>query len=97
MINYNMNRVLSALAAVIGIDKLPMGRAYANRRPTGAQLRNPECPFQAERIAKAQVKRDARLVKRCNNAYRSITNNYAHMNPWSLILPARLNPFSVNR
>lgn len=95
MINYNMNRVLSALAAVIGIDKLPMGRAYAKRRPTGAQLRNPADPFQAERIAKAQAKRERKAAKLDRDTFSMFQTNKAHA-PNSLI-PNRLNPFYVNR
>ena len=97
MINYNMNRVLSALAALLPAGFAPQSRAYANRRPTGAALRNPSCPFQAERIAKAQAKRERRATKRACHLAASVAGNYAHKDTLFLALPARLDPFYVNR
>lgn len=96
MINYNMNRVLSALAAFVGIDQMPMGRAYANRRPTGAKLRNPECPFHAERIAKAQAKRERKAAKLRAAATQAFEQNPAldWCTPTQVL---KLNPFYVNR
>lgn len=96
MINYNMNRVLSALAAVVGLDNLPMGRGYAKRRPAGAELRNPSCPFQAERIAKAQAKRERKAHKRNVLAIHAYDQNTA----WDWATPSQAlkqNPLYVNR
>lgn len=98
MINTNLNRVMSALAAIWASDPLGLGLGSprkAKRRPTGAQLRNQECPFQAERIAKAQAKRERKARKHAHQAYWSWINNRAHFSP---VDPKfRLDPFYVNR
>lgn len=48
----------------------------AARRKTGSELRNPDCPFQAERIAKAAEKRQRKADALSINWYRSYTSNY---------------------
>ena len=97
MINYNMNRVLSALAAFVGIDKMPVGSSYAKRRPTGAALRNPSCPFQAERIAKAQAKRERRALVAMRNSARAWVNNHVWIGLKTMPRLDRLRPFTINR
>lgn len=99
MFNTNLNRVMSALAAIWDGD--PLGLALgsprkANRRPAGAQLRNPECPFQAERIAKAQEKRERKAAKLRAAATQAFEQNPAldWCTPTQVL---KLNPFYVNR
>ena len=45
------------------------------RRPVGKALRNPDDPFQAERIRDAETKRDRRAARRQALYDRSIRNN----------------------
>ena len=99
MINTNLNRVMSALAAIWAGDPLGLGLGSprkAKRRPTGAQLRNPSCPFQAERIAKAQAKRERKANKRNVLAIHAYDQNTA----WDWATPSQAlkqNPLYVNR
>lgn len=57
---------LQALMDMLGSSRLlgtPSKRDRSNFRPTGAALRNPNDPVQAERIEAAKFKRAERAVK----------------------------------
>lgn len=61
---------------LLGMLHGPKSLDMVARRPTGRALRNPDCPFQAERIAKAAEKRQRKADALSINWYRSYTNNY---------------------
>lgn len=73
-------------------------------RPTGAALRNPADPFQAERIQKAAEKRERKGQNLLANTGRATIFNRAHENSthqgpqntpaWA---GGRLNPLFINR
>ena len=63
------------------------------RRPTGAALRNPADPFQAERIQKAAEKRERKAVTLVYNTLASFTANLAHHGS----AETRMNPFHFYR
>ena len=71
----NIAHLLGAFGS-LGMFNGPKSLTMARRRKTGSELRNPDCPFQAERIAKAAEKRQRKADALSINWYRSYTSNY---------------------
>lgn len=83
---------------------MPIPRRRSASVPTGAALRNPADPFQAERIVRAAAKRQRKGQALMANTGRATIFNRAHENSdhqgyqqttaWA---GGRLNPLFVNR
>lgn len=94
----NIAQLLGAFGS-LGMFHGPKSLKMARRRPTGRELRNPDCPFQAERIAKAAEKRRWRAKLATQNGMKSYLSNSAHCengNPQGGT-PSRLHPFNFTR
>lgn len=80
---------------------MPTPRRRSASVPTGAALRNPADPYQAERIERAAQKRERKAVVLVENTLSSVLGNLSHQVAPKLDrglagIPRCLNPFYVN-
>jgi hypothetical protein len=97
-------RLLGALLSTGTGLSMPTPRRRSASVPTGAALRNPADPFQAERIERAAAKRQRKGVKLMADSGRMGLFNQAHRNSlhtglaeYTAWAGGRLNPFHINR
>ena len=89
--------------ALLGRFGVPITtKAKTKARPTGAELRNPANPFQAQRIKAAAAKRQRKAEKLAKDAFVMSRWNRAHggLKPvlgdtFAFCVPNNLNPFYI--